>query len=209
MRSAPEILELIANRSAGVQDMSVPLPTDMAGSRANLWTTFEPTGSYELSSSHPCFAGGKPQKKIHTNRWVHMWFANLLMNRPDFRLDCRKRYTEHGTWAPSSKVWTQLMTWCRQISDSSFLGLLALFLLRLSMPFGVQFSPFFFSARRNTLLFEGWSGFLSNNSKVRFWTKMMLANFYSGSRRLFCVKVRAVCFGFADCYQPLFKKWPF
>ena len=31
-------------------------------------------------------------RKIHTNRGVQMWFANLLVNQPCFRLDCRERY---------------------------------------------------------------------------------------------------------------------
>ena len=30
--------------------------------------------------------------KVHMSRWVHMWFANLVVDQPCLRLDCKKRY---------------------------------------------------------------------------------------------------------------------
>ena len=43
-------------------------------------STSEPPGSYELSTSRPCLTG--KTRKVHTNRGIQMWFANIRANHP-------------------------------------------------------------------------------------------------------------------------------
>ena len=56
---------------------------------ADTWTTSELTGSYELPWLP--LESKRERRKFHTNWHVQMWFANLLVTSPWFRLDHRER----------------------------------------------------------------------------------------------------------------------